>query len=104
MARSALGYESQKAQRENPVVERMRELALQYPRYVYRRIRIFLGRDGHPMCPDKAYRLWKQEGRTRPDLGVEELSESGHLHAFKGRDGGANDETNWSRRVAATGV
>ncbi|MBJ6766206.1 IS3 family transposase, partial [Myxococcaceae bacterium JPH2] len=46
VARSALGYESQKTQREKPVVKRMRELALQYPRYGYRRIRIFLGRDG----------------------------------------------------------
>jgi hypothetical protein len=31
------------------VVERMRELSAQYPRYGYRRIRIFLRRDGHRM-------------------------------------------------------
>ena len=30
-------------------VARMRELSAQYPRYGYRRIRIFLGRDGHAM-------------------------------------------------------
>jgi hypothetical protein len=31
---------------DESVVERMRELSAQYPRYGYRRIRIFLGRDG----------------------------------------------------------
>ncbi|WP_407667518.1 IS3 family transposase [Myxococcus dinghuensis] len=36
------------------------------PRYGYRRIRIFLGRDGHRMCPDRAYRLWKKEGLQVP--------------------------------------
>ncbi|MFY1832064.1 IS3 family transposase [Myxococcus fulvus] len=70
VARSALGYVSSKAQQERPVVERMRELSLQYPRYGYRRIRIFLERDGHRMCPDRAHRLWRQEGfqvpRKRP--------------------------------------
>jgi len=33
------------------VVERMKELSAQYPRYGYRRIPIFLGRDGHRMSP-----------------------------------------------------
>jgi putative transposase len=48
----------------------MRELAGQYPRYGYRRIRVFLGRDGHRMGPDRAYRLWRgaqlQVPRKRP--------------------------------------
>jgi hypothetical protein len=30
----------------------------QYPRYGYRRIRIFLGRDGHRINVGRAYRLW----------------------------------------------
>lgn len=31
------------------MIERMKALSAQYPRYGYRRIRIFLGRDGHRM-------------------------------------------------------
>jgi hypothetical protein len=43
-----------------PILERMKALSAQYPRYGYRRIRIFLGRDGHRMSPGLAYRLWSQ--------------------------------------------
>src|SRR5436853_575194 len=48
-ARSSLHYASTKTPTDAPVVTRMRELASQYPRYGYRRIRVFLGRDGHRM-------------------------------------------------------
>ena len=45
-------------------------LSAQYPRYGYRRIRIFLGRDGHKMSFGRAYRLWRaaklQVPRKRP--------------------------------------
>src|SRR5262249_39009785 len=41
------------------VIERMRALAAQYPRYGYRRIRIFLDRDGYRMSPGRAWRLWQ---------------------------------------------
>jgi len=40
-------------------MERMRALSAQYPRYGYRRIRIFLGRHGHAMSAGRAYRLWR---------------------------------------------
>ena len=49
VARSTLKYRSRKATKD--VVERMTELSAQYPRYGYRRIRIFLDRDGHAMSP-----------------------------------------------------
>ena len=49
VARSALSYQSRKAAKDAPVVERMKQLSAQYPRYGYRRIRIFLGRDGYRM-------------------------------------------------------
>ena len=49
VARSALEYRSRKAAKDAPVVTRMKELSAQYPRYGYRRIRIFLNRDGHRM-------------------------------------------------------
>ena len=44
----------------------MQELSAQYPRFGYRRIRIFLGRDGHRMSPGRAYRLWQQAGLQVP--------------------------------------
>jgi putative transposase len=70
VARSALSYRSRKAEKDAPVLARMRELAAQYPRYGYRRIGIFLGRDGHTMSFARAYRLWKtarlQVPRRRP--------------------------------------
>jgi putative transposase len=70
VARSALHYRSLKAERDAPVIRRMHELSALYPRYGYRRIRIFLGRDGHTMGPDRAHRLWRlaklQVPRKRP--------------------------------------
>jgi putative transposase len=59
VARSALSYGSRKAAGDAKVIERMRGLSAQYPRYGYRRIRIFLGRDGHVMSPGRAWRLWR---------------------------------------------
>ena len=70
VARSTLDYEPRKEKADAPVRTRMRELAAQYPRYGYRRIRIFLGRDGHRMGNDRAHRLWRecklQVPRRRP--------------------------------------
>jgi len=59
VARSGLRYESKRQRRDAPVQQRMRELSAQYPRYGYRRIRIFLAREGHVMSPDRAHRLWR---------------------------------------------
>jgi putative transposase len=70
VARSSARYASKREVADAPVVKRMRELAAQYPRYGYRRIRIFLGRDGHRMSVDRAHRLWRasrlQVPRRRP--------------------------------------
>jgi putative transposase len=70
VGRSALHYRSRKAERDAPVLTRMAELAAQYPRYGYRRIRIFLGRNGHKMSFGRAWRLWRsaklQVPRKRP--------------------------------------
>jgi putative transposase len=59
VARSTLGYESKLARRDAPAVAVMRELALQYPRYGYRRIQVFMGRRGYAMSTDRAHRLWR---------------------------------------------
>ncbi len=44
----------------------MKRLAQQYPRYGYRRIRIFLKREGHTMGWERAHRLWKAAGLQLP--------------------------------------
>ena len=66
VARSTLGYASRLATKDEPALQAMRELAAQYPRYGYRRIRIFLKRAGHAMSADRAHRLWRQAGLQVP--------------------------------------
>jgi putative transposase len=70
VGRSALRYQSRKAAKDAAVIARMKELSAQYPRCGYRRIRIYLGRDGHRMGVGRAYRLWRAAGlqlaRRRP--------------------------------------
>jgi hypothetical protein len=70
VARSALGYLSTKAEKDAPVLARMAALGAQYPRFGYRRIRIFLEREGHGMSWGRAWRLWRrarlQVPRRRP--------------------------------------
>ena len=66
VARSTLGYTSRLAVRDAPVLAAMRRLAAQYPRYGYRKIRIFLDRQGHALSPERTYRLWRQAGLQVP--------------------------------------
>jgi len=70
VARSALRYESTVTRRDEPVIAAMRELAAQYPRFGYRRIRVFLARQGMSMSADRAHRIWRraklQVPRRRP--------------------------------------
>jgi putative transposase len=58
------------ARRDEPVIAAMRELAAQYPRFGYRRIRVFLARRGMSMSTDRAHRIWRraklQVPRRRP--------------------------------------
>jgi putative transposase len=70
VGRSALKYRSRMAAKDAPALARMVELSADYPRYGYRRIRIFLGRDGLPMSVGRTHRLWQkaklQVPRKRP--------------------------------------
>lgn len=66
VARSALTYRSRKADKDGPVLTRMKALAADYPRYGYRRIRILLTREGHKMSPGRAWRLWRAGGLQVP--------------------------------------
>jgi len=69
-SRSTFAYRSIRAERDAPLIAVMKQLALQYPRYGYRRIRVFLKREGHAMSEQRAHRLWKAAGlqlsRRRP--------------------------------------
>ena len=66
VARSSVGYQSRLALKDAPVVAVMRELAVQYPRYGYRRIQAFLARQGHVMSADRVHRLWRQQALQAP--------------------------------------
>ena len=66
VARSTLGYVSRLRQRDASALAVIRELADQYPRYGYRKIRVFLAHRGHPMSAQRAYRLWRQAGLHVP--------------------------------------
>ena len=54
VGRSALHYRSKRAERDAPVLLAMKELSAQYPRYGYRRIQVFLERDGFVMSADQS--------------------------------------------------
>jgi putative transposase len=66
IARSALSYCSVRGERDAPALDAMKRLAAQYPRYGYRRIRIFLRREGHHMSRHRAHRLWRLAGLQLP--------------------------------------
>lgn len=66
VARSTLGYESKVAQKDAPVLKAMQELSAQYPRYGYRRIQVFLERQGQVMSADRVHRIWRFGGLQVP--------------------------------------
>ena len=70
ISRSMVTYRSVRSERDAPAIAAMKRLAQQYPRYGYRRIRIFLKREGYSMGWQRAHRLWKAAGlqlsRRRP--------------------------------------
>jgi putative transposase len=66
LPRSILNYRSVRAERDAPALDAMRRIAATYPRYGYRRVRIFLHREGHAMGPQRTYRLWCVAGLQLP--------------------------------------
>jgi putative transposase len=66
LPRSCLSYELRLPAKDAPVIEAMKTLSSQYPRYGYRRIRIFLRRAGHELGVHRAHRLWRQAGLQLP--------------------------------------
>ncbi len=82
VARSSVGYVSRLQARETPAVRAMRDLAGQYPRYGYRKIRIFLGRQGHAMSAERAYRRWRQAGLQVPKRRPRPVPPTGINHVW----------------------
>ena len=66
VSRSTLGYQSKVALKDAPVLKAMHELAAQYPRYGYRRIQVFLERQGQVMSADRVHRIWRHAGLQVP--------------------------------------
>jgi putative transposase len=66
VARSSLRYQSRLTTKDAPAIDAMRRLAAQYPRYGYRRIQVFLAREGLTMGKDRCQRLWHQAGLQVP--------------------------------------
>lgn len=71
---------------DNDLVKRVRELAVEYPRFGYRRIHALLRREGLKVNLKRIYRLWKQEqlglpkrrerkSRVKPLIGIEPKAE-----------------------------
>jgi putative transposase len=52
--------------RDAPILDRVRALAKEHPRYGYRRIWALLRREGLRMNRKRVYRLWKKAGLTLP--------------------------------------
>lgn len=66
VARSTATYQSRLDVKDAAVLAAMRELAQQYPRFGYRRIRVFLRRRGFALSPDRAHRIWRAAGLQVP--------------------------------------
>jgi putative transposase len=64
--RSTLGYELRQPAKDAPVISAMRRLSAQFPRFGYRRIHVYLEREGHRMGWDRAHRLWRLAGLQAP--------------------------------------
>ena len=66
VSRSALRYESRMDAKDAPVIEAMRRYSAQFPRFGYRRINIYLEREGLQMSFDRTHRIWRQNDLQVP--------------------------------------
>lgn len=66
VSRSTLKYVPTLPMKNAAVVNAMRKLSGQYPRYGYRRVNVFLERDGIVIGDDKCSRLWAENGLQVP--------------------------------------
>ena len=65
-ARSGLHYELRMPVKDAPVIEAMKDLSGQFPRFGARRINIFLVRQGIEISKDRCSRIWSSAGLQVP--------------------------------------
>ena len=65
-ARSGLHYELRMLLKDAPVIEAMKDLSGQFPRFGARRIRVFLERQAMQMGRDRCSRIWSAAGLQVP--------------------------------------
>ena len=65
-ARSGLHYELRMPVKDAPVIEAMKDLSGQFPRFGARRIHIFLARQGIEISKDRCSRIWSAAGLQVP--------------------------------------
>lgn len=58
--RSTLGYVATQPLKDAAVIERMKHYAAMYPRFGYRRIHVYLEREGITLGWDRMFRLWQR--------------------------------------------
>lgn len=66
ISRSSLYYFPVLPGKDASIIARMRTLSGQYPRFGYRRIRIFLAREGITLGRERCFRLWSKAGLQVP--------------------------------------
>ena len=66
ISRSTLSYDLRMPAKDAPLIEALKGLSSQYPRYGYRRMRIFLRRAGHELSWERTHRLWRKAGLQLP--------------------------------------
>jgi putative transposase len=66
VGRSCLNYEAKMPAKNGPVMEAMRTLSGQYPRFGSRRIRVMLGREGIVLGKDRCASLWTKANLQVP--------------------------------------
>ena len=66
VARRMLRYQHRRPAHDLPLLPQLRELAVQHPRYGYRRIHALLRRQGQSVSLKRVHRLWRLAGLQRP--------------------------------------
>lgn len=66
MSRSNLYYQHKMPKKDELVIEAMKTLSAMYPRFGYRRIQIFLQRDGIQIGKERCNRIWAKAGLQVP--------------------------------------
>jgi len=82
VSRSSLSYQLRLPPKDAPVMQAMKSLSAQYPRYGHRRIRIFLRRQRFELSWSRTHRLWRQAGLLLPKKPPRRRIATGRPRAF----------------------